>query len=181
MKPQLFSGARGKISFTDSDGRTSVLALITDVSVSENAGLRPTYVIGDIGPVSIEPLSLDVTVSVGRIVPMNKAEAPAGQAKAEPLPQTTAYDLRIEDIYSTILNRDHVEILIEDTRPALSAGGPAQNQIIAKIKYCRFAGRSTNVSSGDVAQERFNFVGILDGGFGGNANTEESINYGFES
>jgi len=168
MKPQLFSGARGKISFKDSDGQETVLALVTDVSIQESAGLRPTYVVGAEGPITIEPLSMDVTASIGRIVPINK---PDGSARD----QITSIDYKFEEVMSSITQREHVEITIYDTK---SKDG---EKILASVKYARFAGRSTSMSSGDTASERYNFVGILDAGYGGTANAADSINYGFDS
>lgn len=168
MKPQLFSGARGKITFKDSDGNEHILALVTDVSIQETAGLRPTYVVGAEGPVLIEPLSMDVTASIGRIVPINDAK---GKARTE----ITSIDYKFEEIMHTITQRDTVEITIYDTK---SKDG---EKILASVKYARFSGRSTSMNSGDTASERYNFVGILDAGYGATANAADSINYGFDN
>jgi len=168
VKPQVFSGARGRITFKDSDGKDHVLALVTDVSISENAGLRPTFVVGAEGPVGIEPLSMDVTASIGRIIPMNDITS------SEARKAITSIEHRFEEVMSTIMTRDHVEITIEDTK---SNEG---NRILAVVKYARFAGRSTSVNSGDVGSERYNFIGIFDAGYGANSNAPDQINYGFE-
>lgn len=167
-KPQLFSGARGKITFKDSDGTVHILALVTDVSIQESAGLRPTFVIGAEGPVTIEPLSLDVTASIGRIIPMNNAD---GSART----LITSIDYKFEEIMSTITQRDSLEITIYDTK---SSDG---EKILASVKYARFSGRSTSLNSGDTASERYNFVGILDAGYGAQANAAASLNYGFDT
>lgn len=168
MKPQLLSGARGKISFKSPSGEIKVLGFVTDVSISESEGLRPSYVVGSMNPVTIEPLSYDVSVSLGRIMPINKPDG-------SPLDKFTAIDHEIEASINQILSLDHCEITIEDKNPA----DPTNPKIIASIKYCRFSGRSQSLSSGDVASERYNFVGIYDGGRGGDTNTAE-INYGLE-
>ena len=168
MKPQLLSGARGKITFKGADGELQVLGFVTDVSISENEGLRPSYVVGSMNPITIEPLSYDVSVSIGRIVPVNN---PSGSAKDK----ISAVDFNIEHAINIILAMDHCEIIIEDKNPS----DPTNPKIIAAIKYCRFSGRSQSLSTGDVASERYNFVGIYDGGRGGDTNVAE-INYGKE-
>jgi hypothetical protein len=168
MKPQLFSGARGKVTFKSPSGEMKILGFITDVSVSENEGLRPSFVVGSMGPVTIEPLSYDVSVSVGRIMPINKPDG-------SPMDKYTAIDHEFEASINAILALESCEIILEDKNPA----DPTNPKIIAAIKYCRFAGRSQSLSSGDVASERYNFVGIYDGGRGGDTNTAE-INYGLE-
>lgn len=169
MKPQLFSGARGKITFKTPGGELKVLGFVTDVSISSNEGLRPSFVVGSMNPVSIEPLSIDVSVSVGRIMPVNKTDGSI-------LDKYTSIDHEFEASVNAILSLDHLEITLEDKNPA----DPTNPKIIASIKYCRFAGRSQSLSSGDVASERYNFVGIFDGGRGGDANTVTDINYGLE-
>jgi len=170
MKAQLFSGSRGKITMKK-DGVETTLAFVTDVSISENAGLRPTYVVGSLNPVGIEPLSLDVSCSVGRIIPISTASGnPAAQSKI------TAIDHGLEPVINQILAMDDLEINIYDK--ALSADGT--DRIIASVKYARFAGRSTSLSSGDVGSERFNFVGILDAGDGGDSNAADELGYGLD-
>ena len=168
MKPQLLSGARGKISFKAPSGELRVLGFVTDVSISENEGLRPTFVVGSMNAVTIEPLSIDVSVSIGRIMPINKADGSS-------LDKITATDHEFEASINAILSLESCEVTIEDKNPA----DLANPKIIASIKYCRFAGRSQSLSSGDVASERYNFVGLYDGGRGGDTNTAE-INYGLE-
>lgn len=164
MKPQLFSGARGKITFKDSAGTDHVLAFVTDVSVSENAGLKPTFVVGSMNPVAIDPMSIDVTASIGRIIPMNL------QTSSTALDQVTSIDLAFEEKINDILSKDSIEIQIEDKNTS---------KILVSVKYARFAGRSTSMSSGDTATERYNFVGILDAGRDGSGAVQE-INYGLE-
>ncbi len=170
MKPQLFSGARGRISFRDSGGNSQTLALVTDLTITDNAGLRPTFVVGAEGPVSIEPLAMDVTASIGRIIPMNK------QADSSALDRTTSIDLGFEEIFRQILAKDHVEITVEDKNPA----DPSKPQILGVVRYARFSGRTTALNAGDVGSERYNFVGIFDAGYNATSNAPEDINYGLE-
>jgi hypothetical protein len=169
--PQLFSGARGRIVF---DGKT--LALVTNISVSENVALRPTYVVGEMNPVAIDPTAIDVSCSIGRIIPMNSSKS------ADKLGKTTAIDLGIEHKINDILSKDTVDIQILDLNPLDTA---STEKIIAVVKYSRYSGRSFSTNAGDIASENYNFVGILDGGYGGDANptTDENgkapINYNF--
>lgn len=176
MKAQLFTGARGKITFVPkkADGSAAdavTLAFVTDVSVSENAGLRPTYVVGSLNPVGIEPLSIDVTCSVGRIIPINDAWKPDADGKLEALPAGTAIDRGLEPRINDILALHDVEINIVDK---------VTDKVVASVKNARFAGRSTSVSSGDVASERFNFVGIYDGHYDNTNSLGTETGYGLE-
>lgn len=170
-KPQLFSGARGKITFGASDGTTkTVLAIITDVSVSVKEGLRPTYVVGEMNPISIEPLSIDVDCSIGRMIPVNAlnattngTDAGTGDTKlSAPVAnrQVSARDLGMEEQISQILQKDSVEIIIEDK---------ITGKTLAKISHARFQGRQMSLNSGDLANERISYVGIYDGGYDGNS------------
>lgn len=175
MKAQLFTGARGKITFVPkkddgSAGTAVTLAFVTDVSVSENAGLRPTYVVGSLNPVGIEPLSIDVTCSVGRIIPISDAWDGEGDS-AKPLPAGTAVDRGLEPRINDILALHDVEINIVDK---------VTDKVVASVKNARFAGRSTSVSSGDVASERFNFVGIYDGHYDNSNSLGTETGYGLE-
>lgn len=173
MRPQLFSGARGQIQFTDSSGKINTLAVITDVSVSEQAGLRPTFVLGDVNPRSIEPLSLDVTISCGRLVPVTAVDS-SGKASAES--QVTSFDYGFEELIQNFLSAEDLTIVLQDKNPA--GGSPIT---IAAINNCRFAGKSSSTSSGDISSERYNFVGIYDSGYKGTTNTGDQIGYGFDN
>ena len=157
-KPQLLSGARGLIKYIDSKGVTQTLGIATDISINTRENLRPSYVIGQIGPVSIEPLSLDVDCSVGRLVPVNLT---TGEYKS-----ASAIDLGLEEKINEILTSAAIEIQIYDKS---SSGGEV---LVSSIKEARFTGRSLSVSSGDVAQERLNFVGIYDAAGPGQASEE---------
>lgn len=170
MRPQLFSGARGKITFTDSNGVATILALVTDLSISENAGLKPTFVVGAENAVAIDPLSMDVTASIGRVIPIS------GGTDGKPLAAYTAIDLGFEEVLNTVLAKESVEIQVEDKHPS----DPTKTAIVAVVKYARFAGRSTSVGAGDTASERYQFVGILDAGYNALGNSADEINYGLE-
>lgn len=169
-RPQLFSGARGKVTFTDPAGVDHVLAIITDVSVNVRENLRPAYVVGELNPVSIEPLSIDVDCSIGRMIPMNVAAAAPDTAKTADGyskltgdgSQVTARALNLEEQIGDILSKDSVIITIQDK---------LTDATIATVKHARFSGRSMSVNSGDLAQERINYVGIFDGANGNSAPT----------
>lgn len=148
-KPQLLSGARGLIKYVNSEGATITLGIATDISINTRESLRPSYVIGQIGPVSIEPLSLDVDCSIGRLVPVNLT---TGEYNS-----TSALDLGLEERIDKILTSAAIEIQIYD-----KASAGSEETLVSSIKEARFTGRSLSVSSGDVAQERLNFVGIYD-------------------
>jgi hypothetical protein len=176
MLPQLLSGARGRIKYKDSSGNESTLAFVTDVTVQATDSLKPTYVVGRISPVTIEPLSYDVRCSIGRIVPVNKNDS------AEALEKITSIDHRLEELINNILSSETVEIALEDQNPK----NPAAPNTLAVIKHARFAGRSSNLASQDTGNERYEFVGIYDGGYGGDSNptSDETglapINYNLE-
>jgi hypothetical protein len=174
-KPQLFSGARGLIKYKNSAGIDVTLAIATDISINVREQLRPSYVIGELGPLSIEPLSLDVDCSIGRLVPVNVGTvqqgatpnaAPSalpGRASTDQAPSAlgsakTAIDLGLEERLDQILSAQSLEIAIYDK----VSGGADGLKTVSIIKEARFTGRSMTVSSGDVAQERLNFVGIWD-------------------
>ena len=178
-KPQLLSGARGVVKYVNSDGKQITLGIATDISINTRENLRPSYVIGEIGPVSIEPLSFDVDCSLGRLVPVNlpqSTEAIPGRDKTATTPSipnspggrasaTTALDLGLEERIDQILTAASIEILVFDKQ---------SDKPVCQIKEARFTGRSLSVGTGDVAQERLNFVGIYDAA---NGNTPEETGY----
>lgn len=167
MKPQLFSGARGQIEFTPAGGQPVVLAFVTDVSISTNDNIRPSFVIGSVGPRTLEPLSEDATASIGRIIPLNDT---AGAALAK----MDAIENQIETTFADVLKADHVTITIYDKNPSSTTNAP---KVLGSLKYARFAGKSIASSATDLATERYNFIGIWDGSYG-NANSAPDVNYG---
>lgn len=156
-KAQLFSGARGQIKY---NGVT--LAFFTDANVQVTDNVAPTYVVGELHPVTLEPLSYDVTVSIGRVIPMNKSDG-------TPLNQVDGFDLGLEPRIIDVLNNNAVEIDLVDKQ---------KNVVMAQIMECRFTGRTTNMGSNDIANERYNFVGIYDAVA---KNSPQELGYGFDS
>lgn len=179
--PQLLSGARGVISVTYSDDAgartTRVLAVALDISVNVRESVRETYVMGELNPVALDPVAIDVDCSVGRVVPVNRLDAAAGTAPnnlagdaagdaANPKAQQTArgdktsaasaLQLGMEETIDRILTHDTIDIEIKDK---------ISGKTIAYVKEARFAGRTLSTGAGDVASERLNFVGIYDAGY----------------
>lgn len=150
QKPQLFSGARGLIQY-GSGTNPKTLAIATDISVSTRNNLRPSYVVGSMNPISIEPLSIDVDCSIGRLIPVNEPTTSGTEANKAAMKNTTAIDLDLEEKIVDILKSETIDIIISDR---------TTGTIVAVVKEARFTGRSSSLSSGDVAQERLNFVGI---------------------
>lgn len=145
-KPQLASGARGQITFKDSADTSVVLGYATDITINRRDQLMPTYVIGEYGPKTLEPLSVDADCSIGRFVHVNTSTTSGtGSGSA-----TNTYALKFEEIYSKLGSASAVEISLFDKN----------NKEIGTLKEARFTGRSMSVNSGDVARESLNFVGI---------------------
>lgn len=183
-RPQLFSGVRGQFVFTKPDGVTKVtFAFATDVSVTVRHAVRPSYVLGDMNAIAIDSLSYDVDVSIGRLVPINssdptKATLKTGTATNPVAPgeinagagygTPTAIEAGLEVSIASILTTNSVDLDIIDR---------TTGKTIAAIKECRFAGRSSSLSAQDILQERLNFVGIYDAGYGGTANSA-TVGYG---
>jgi hypothetical protein len=171
--PQLLSGARGKIEVTKADGSKETLAFATDISVSVNHDIRTTYVVGSSNPVALDPVGYDVSCSIGRIFPINTTTAETKNANGETvsvkvLADTTAIQHKLENEINKILERDSMTITITDKQT---------NQTIASIQGARFTGRSFSVSSGDVASERYNFVGLYDAA-SNNSTDADGLGYG---
>lgn len=180
-KPQLFSGARALISYENSAGKIIPMAIATDVSVNTRDNIRPSFVVGQLGPISLEPLSIDVDCSIGRLIPMNGAgktgdetglpgrqpseDGPPGDLKGKSL--VTAMDLGLEERINQILTADSIKITIVDS---------ITNKTIAVVREARFSGRSMSLNSSDIGNERMNFVGIYDSGYD-NKNTSETTGY----
>jgi hypothetical protein len=182
IQPQLLSGARGIIKTGKSSGVSETLAIAMDISVSVRSSVRETYVMGELNPVALDPVAIDVDCSIGRVIPVNAstptsgpnseppAKRPEGTA-AEPSTgkdsarggstATSAIQLGLEDQINKILTADTIQIEIVDK---------ISGATIAVVKEARFAGRSISTGAGDVASERLNFVGIYDAGYGGNEN-----------
>jgi hypothetical protein len=151
-QPLLHSGARGVVKYTDAAGNLKTLALALNIDVSINQGVRQTYVMGSKNPVMQDPLSIDVTCSVGRVVPVNSATSQDVSVES----QMTAIGLGLEATINASLESESLTIQLVDK---------ITGKVIANIKEARFAGRSMSVNAQDVASERINFVGIYDAGY----------------
>jgi hypothetical protein len=146
-KPQLASGARGVITFKDSAGNPITLGYATDITLNRRDQLMPTYVIGEYGPKTLEPLAIDADCSIGRFIYVNSSSASGTPADGK---ATNTYSLKFEELYKDLGSAAAVEIALIDKN----------NQPIGTLKEARFTGRSLSVNSGDVARESLNFVGI---------------------
>lgn len=192
-QPQLLSGARGVISvkYAKDDGSRVdlTLALALDISVNVRESVRETYVMGALNPVTLDPVAIDVDCSVGRVVPVNRRNAAEPGANGAPIAgdaagttaspknavtgenglssAASAIQLGLEETINRILTHDTVEIQIKDK---------ITGKIIAVVKEARFAGRTLSTSTGDVANERINFVGIYDGGY----ENESTVTTGYD-
>lgn len=139
-RPQLFSGARGILQI---NGGT--LAFVTDVNVNIQANVRPIHTFGASNARSIEPLSTGVTVSLGRVIPVNTSDG-------TPV-NTSDIAIGVEPIISLMLSAEDIVISLLDKLTGVT---------IADVKNCRFAGRSLNLTAQQIAQERIQLVGIYD-------------------
>ena len=153
-RPQLLTGSRGVVKFKPANSNEyRVLGFVTDVGISESAGLRPSYVIGAEGPVTIEPVSYDVNCSFSRLVPINDIDGKA-------LDLLTAVDHEFEARLVDFLRTNTVEVAVYDK------GQDGTDVVIGIVREARFSGKSIGMGAQDVATERYNFVGIYDGGYG---------------
>lgn len=154
-KPQLFSGARGKITVA---GNT--LAYVTDVSVSYSVNVRAVHTFGALNARSVEPLQTSpVQVTIGRVIPVNTA---SGDASG----QTSLLAQHIEKTIAEMLTADDITVEITDK---------ITNNAIVSVKNCRFAGTSKSMSASQLATERFQLMGIYDAGLNGTENTVPTI------
>lgn len=183
--PQLLSGARGIIF----QGQTA-LAVATDISVNVRQSVRPTFVVGDMNAVAIDSLAYDVDVSVGRVIPVNTAQANASSTSTPPVTgtngpnagsfegQTTAtaisaIGLGLEQVIATMVSASDIVIALQDR---------VTGAFIASVQGCRFSGRTQSMNANDIANERLTFVGIYDAGYqpanGTGDNTASALGYG---
>lgn len=139
-RPQLFSGARGSLRI---DG--AAVAFVTDVNVNIQSNVRPVHTFGASNARSVEPLSTGVTLSIGRVIPINKANGDAVN--------TSDIAIGIEPIISLMLAAEDISVSLLDRLTGVT---------VADVKNCRFAGRSLNLSAQQIAQERIQLIGIYD-------------------
>lgn len=164
--PQLLSGARGLIQRLNvATGEFETIAFATDINVNERQAVRPTYVVGRMNAAAIDSLTYDVDVSIGRVIPVNAADAAANANATYPQPQVegrpagaTALSVGLEPIISTFVASEDLTIALQDK---------VTGSYISAIRNCRFAGRSLGTNANDIATERLNFIGIYDTGVNG--------------
>lgn len=162
-QPLLFSGARGKVSYTTKDGVHKTLGLALDVNVSRSYGQQQTYVIGSYNPVAIDSTSIDVSVSLSRVIPVNEA----GDSSKIASDRLTAIDLGLEVSIQDALTSEALTLDITDR---------ITDKIIASVREMRFAGGSLGNPAQGLATERLNFIGTFDAGYNG-ANAGAKLGY----
>jgi hypothetical protein len=151
-RPQLHSGARGKLVI---NGKP--LAFITDVSVSEVVNLAAPHTFGALNARSVEPLSTDCNVSIGRVIPVSN---PNGEAF-----DSSTIASGIQSLISLMLTADDIEVQLLDN---------VTDATIAAVKNCRYGGRQFSVAAQGLASERISLQGIYDGAGG---NTPDKLGY----
>lgn len=155
MKPQLLSGARGQVKVSG-----KILAYVTDVSIDAPAQVRAVHTFGSINARSVEPLqSGPCTVSLGRVIPVNKADG-------TPI-DSSAIAENIEPTIIAMLTADDITVELTDK---------VTGKTYASVQNCRFAGRSFSLSASNLASERISLMGIYDAGAGGQ-NTATKIGF----
>lgn len=151
-RPQLFSGARGKLTIVGLKG-TKTIAYITEVSITVNSNVRAVHTFGAPNARSVEPLSTSCTVSINRVIPVNKPDGTAAN--------TSAVNNGIEPLINEMLYAEDIQVQLEDRITGVT---------IASIQNCRFTGRTLSVGANNVASERITLVGIYDSANGNKAN-----------
>ena len=142
-KPQLMSGARGKLKVG-----TKELAYITDVSISYSVNVRPVHTFGALNARSVEPLQLSpVQITIGRVIPVNDSKGTAVNSS------TIAEG--IEATISQMLLSDDITVELTDRITGAT---------IANVQNCRFSGSSKNLPASQLASERIQLMGIYDAG-----------------
>lgn len=140
-RPQLLTGARGLLRINGG----SPLGVVTDVNVNRATNVRAVHTCGSPNARSVEPLSNGVSVSIGRVFPMND---PTGKSV-----DSSDIALGIESIITQMLTAEDITVTLED--------GPT-GRLAADVRHCRFAGGSLGLSAQQLAQGRINLVGIFD-------------------
>lgn len=172
-RPQLVSGARGLIQALNDDGTIINLGFATDINVNVRHSVKPTYVMGEMNAAAIDSLTYDVDCSIGRVIPVNASDAAVdsgGNPPVAPRSSTvTSRDIGLEansggthttgtaaGFFNDMIFTGELNIVLQDR---------VTGAYIASVKSCRFAGRTLNNTSGDLSNERLNFVGIYDTGY----------------
>jgi hypothetical protein len=171
--PQLLSGARGVIQFSNpATGALETLCCATDINVNVRVGVRTTYALGSINGKANDATSYDVDVSIGRVIPMQDAsgQTPLGtpwkpaskQGQTALTEAPTAVGIGLEPILSQMTSSQDFTIALYDQ---------VTEKYISSVRGCRFSGRSQGTNAGDVGTERLNYVGIFDAGYSSDENT----------
>jgi hypothetical protein len=174
--PQLLSGARGVIL-----SGTNALAIATDITINVRHNVTPTFVIGDMNAAAIDSLAYDVDVSIGRVIPVNSANATPNPSKTPPVagsnqstgsfdgaPSVTAISaigLGLEETIAAITSAADLYIVLQDR---------VTGATIASVQGCRFSGRTQSMNANAIATERLSFVGIYDAGYTGTNGTPDN-------
>jgi len=169
--PQLLSGARGLIQVLDtSTGQFNTIAFATDITINTRQGVRQTFVVGRMNAGSIDSLTYDVDILIGRVVPVNtQGEGAVDEGAARP-DTATALGIGLEPLIATFVASEDISIAIQDK---------VTSQYTSSIRNCRFSGRSLGTNANNIAQERINFIGIYDTGYS-DENAASSLGYEVE-
>jgi hypothetical protein len=152
-KPQLLSGARGKIMVG-----TKILAYATDISINYPVNVRAVHTFGAINARSVEPLQAGpVQITIGRVIPVNTADGT--------VVDSSSIQDGVEPIITQMLIADDVTVTLMDKVTGMT---------VSSIHNCRFAGRSLNLPASQIATERIQMMGIYDSGSNG-ANTPTKL------
>jgi hypothetical protein len=177
--PQILSGARGVVGYTDADGITHQLAIATDITINVRAAVRDTYVMGNLNAMSLDPTMIDCDCSIGRVVPMNQAGAAQSAGGLAPSvggwqsngqqSGTGAIELGLEQPVNTTTGAGGEELdgILFANSLQITLTDEITGKVVGAVQQARFSGRTLNLGSGDVATERMNFTGIYDSGFDG--------------
>jgi hypothetical protein len=149
--PQLFSGARGQLTIVGLNGAKTFF-FITDVTVTVTNNVRAPHVFGRLNAASTEPLSTSVSVSIGRLIPVNNGQ---GQAV-----NTSAIAMGIESTINLMLGSEDIEVQLLDSITGTT---------VADVKNCRFTGRTLSDAAGNLGSERITLIGIYDAAGGNSA------------
>lgn len=152
VRPQLFSGARGKLTIMGLKGAKTI-AYITEVSVTVNSNVRAVHTFGAPNARSVEPLSTSCSVSIGRVIPVNTGKGDAVN--------TSAVNNGIEPLINEMVLAEDIQVQLVDRITGVT---------IANVNNCRFTGRTLTVGASNVATERITLVGIYDAANGNTAN-----------
>ena len=162
MQPQLLSGARGVISVTDADGNENILGMVLDISINPVYGQQQTFVCGAFNATSIDPVSMDISGSLSRVIPISMAGQPT-----TPNPKFSAIDLGLMQSIQNALKAKSVVITLRDK---------ITDKVMGSIRECRGSGESLSGSAQNLFTARTNFIGIFDGSYD-NQQTAPKLGY----